>query len=655
MAIKFRSKQAVGWTVIIAAIIAVVLAFTVRLEYAPLPAVGELANPDRNALEEAYDVLGRAVTRPEADALLRSPEGRTQLSREHGALAVDDRLIALGREAFYRETFGNEVFLTDVLGLLDGAVTSWSFTKAIVGVAGRGTFDLKIRLAKTITIGEQTYAAGTEISTGLDIPRGSLFPLGIKMVYDRGHLRAGVTCAVCHSTVDPYTGKVIEGAPNADINLGLLLAFASNSAAYFTHTGIPRGLHSFRTDPSRTLTSSTGERELLPEPLALERAVDAELATWPRGNFDSTVDLVNNPTQIPDSFTAHGHPYGWSGFGMIGPFRGLSVLNNNVHALNSEASGVAAAAPTLFGLDPEVYLGTLLQNAPARVFHFDPKHGEKPSALLAKADPTAGRPGLNEMIALPSYPNASYVATDGLLLAIPGFPVWEHVNAMSAFQNTLRPPPSWKSTAEGLARGRAIFELAGCARCHTGPALTNNRVLPAAEVGTEPTRAKALAATGRTLVPPVLYPPSVSVPLPPDAPTVTLPMDAETRAQVQLAWAHGGTEGGYKVKGLVGLAWTAPYLHDGGVAVGPDAERHLGIPGTSEQGIAPHARNSLRAVLDRNIRSRVIDANRASAKLQAAHVTGEGHPFWVDAAAGFTGEQQEALINYLLALHEPIR
>lgn len=632
-----------------------VAALMVRLEYAPLPAIGDLANPERNPIEQAYDVLGRVVTRAEADALLRSPEGQRQLSRESGAISIDDRLLALGREAFYRETFGNEVFLTDVLGLLDGAVTPWAFTKAIVGLAGRGTSDLKIRLAKTITIGDHTYEAGTEIGTGLDVPRGGLFPLGIKMVYDRGHVRAGITCAVCHSSVDPYTGKVVEGAPNADLNVGLLLAFASNSAAYFTHTGLPKGLQPFRTDSTRVVTSSTGVKEALPDPDALERAVDVQLAAWPRGNFDSSIDLVNNPTQIPDSFTAHGHPYGWSGFAMIGPFRGLSVLNNNVHALNSDATGVAAAAPALFGLDPEVYLGAVLQNAPARGFRFDPTRDEKPTVVLAKADPNAGRPGLNEVVALPSYPNASYIASDGLLLAISGFPVWEHVNAMSAFQNTLRPPPSWSPSPEGLAAGRVIFERAGCANCHTGPALTNNRVLPLTEVGTEPTRARALAATEQTLVPPILYPPSVSVPPSRDAPIITIPIDAETRAQAQLAWAHQGTDGGYKVKGLVGLAWTAPYLHDGGVAVGPDVERHLGIPGTSKQGIAPHARNSLRALVDRTIRSRVINANRASARLQAAHVTGDGHPFWVDAAAGFSSEQQEALINYLLAIQEPVR
>lgn len=655
--ISFRPFRAGWWLLATAALVTgvAVLALTMRIEYAPLPAVGDLANPDRYHLDAAYDVLGRTVTRAEADALGVTGEVRAQLTRENGAIAIDPALITLGREAFYRESFRNEVFLTDVLGLLDGAVTPWAVTKAVIGLVGRGTSDLKVRLAKTVTIGGRTYEAGSEIATGLDVPRGGLFPLGIKMVYDRGRVRAGITCAACHSTVESDTGMVIEGAPNADFNVGLLLALASNSAAYFAHTTMPKGLAGFRADPSRTVTTSTGAKENLPDPAALERAVDTQLAAWPRGNFDSTVDLINNPTQIPDSFTAHGHPYGWSGFGLIGPFQGLSVLNNNVHALNSDATAAAMGARALFELDPEVYLGTLLQNAPNPAFRFDASRGGKPSEVLAAADPTRSGPGLNEMVRLPTYPKASYVATDGLLLGVPGYPVWEHVNAMSAFQNTLRPPSTWKPSARYLAQGRAVFEAAGCAGCHSGPALTNNRVLPVAEVGSEATRAKALAATEKALAPPVLYPPSVPVPLPADARAIPVSMDEATLSQVQLAWGHAGTEGGYKVKGLIGLAWTAPYLHDGGVAVGPRIDGQIGVPGTSGAGVKPDPRNSLLALIDRELRARVIAANKASSDLQAAHVTGEGHPFWADAAAGVTPDEQKALLDYLIELEEPLR
>ncbi len=102
--------------------------------------------------------------------------------------------------------------------------------------------------------------------------------------------------------------------------------------------------------------------------------------------------------------------------------------------------------------------------------------------------------------------------------------------------------------------------------------------------------------------------------------------------------------------GLVGLAWSAPYLHDGGVAVGPDASRQLGVPGTWDAGIAPDAANSLRALVERDLRRRVVAADKASPRAALSHVTGEGHAFWVDAAAGYSAADQDALIAYLLSL-----
>jgi len=101
---------------------------------------------------------------------------------------------------------------------------------------------------------------------------------------------------------------------------------------------------------------------------------------------------------------------------------------------------------------------------------------------------------------------------------------------------------------------------------------------------------------------------------------------------------------------LIGLHWTALYLHDGGVAVGPNPEKDLGVPGTLQRGVEPDPFHSLRALVDRRLRQKVIAANRASKDLQAMHVAGIGHEFWVDEAAGFTKEDQENLIHFLLNL-----
>jgi hypothetical protein len=64
--------------------------------------------------------------------------------------------------------------------------------------------------------------------------------------------------------------------------------------------------------------------------------------------------------------------------------------------------------------------------------------------------------------------------------------------------------------------------------------------------------------------------------------------------------------------------------------------------------------NSLRALIDRTLRQQVIAANAAAPSLRAMHVQGTGHAFWVDAETGFTPADQEALIQYVLALRQAL-
>lgn len=641
------------WLWIAAAALALVgvtvAAFTLRIEYAPMPATSALLNPDRLPLP-AYDVLGRSIDAADARQLAATEEGRRLLAAHNGAVRVDEGLWQEGREAFYRETFGNEVFLTDVLGLLDGAVRPWSMIRASMATLLQGTSNLQVRLARDKQVGERLYRRGELVATGLDIPKGGVFPLGVKLVWNRGRLQAGITCAACHVVVDRATGLVVEGAPNNDLDTGLVMALAANSAAYFTHTTMP-SLDAFRGDGSPTVVDSSGSLKHLPNPQRFETAVSGMLDAWPPGNFDPTLDLVNNPTQIPDSFTFGDHPYGWTGFAGAGPFLGLSMLANNVHGLNADATNEVAGAADLFGLDPEVYLGTLLQGAPEPRLRYVPGEGRKPTEVLASADPTPGSPGLNEAVVLPSWPKASFMSSNGLVASVPDQPIARALDAMSAFQNSLMPPRGPSAPADG----RAIFERAGCADCHGGATFTAHRVLPVAEIATQPSRAAALAGAAKDFQPPIYFPPSVLAPAMGNVTMVRAPISTELEAALRLGWAQDPARaGGYKTKGLIGLAWSPPYLHDGGVAVGPDASRQLGLAGTVLAGVPPDAANSLRALLDRDLRELVIAANRAAGLEQTVHSSGIGHAIWVDAAAGFTPSEQDALIRYLLSLDRPM-
>jgi len=637
------------------AVIILITVYVIEPEYAYVPPEKKLKSDSAISIAQknnasGFDVWGKTITQQEADQLRQTQNGRELLSPDHGAIEVNQSLLQLGRKAFYQETFGNEVFLTDIMGIVDGALTIPNMMKAILQLKGQGTTNLQVELAKDVTIGNKFFKKGMKIDTGIDVPKGAYAPLGMPVKLSEGRMKVGISCAACHATVDRETKRVIEGAPNADLNVGLIMALATNSAAYFTHAQI-EGLTQYIKNLDRTVVTSDGNTEPLPDPEAIEKAVDETFVKWPQGNFDSTIDMKSNPSQIPDSFTLGDHPYGWSGFAMAGPFKGLSTFSQNVHAQNSDSLSQADVSKELFGMDKEVYLGTILQNAANPKYRFDPKKRQKPSEFFATVDPTPGSPGVNELIPSPTFPKVSLIAPDGLLASSPGYRVWEQINGISAWQNTIVPPkPEEQIDSRTLALGKTVFQRAGCIRCHAGDAFTNNRIISVKDIGTEPSRAKALKKTEKIFGESYMYSPNTPVPLPKGARALKVPTDLFDKEQIKLAFAHGDSEGGYKVPSLIGLYWTAPYLHDGGVAVGKDAKTQLGVTATLMKGIQPDPTNSIRALVDKKLREQVVNANRSSKDLQSVHVQGIGHEFWVDSSTGFTEKEQEALIKYLLSL-----
>jgi hypothetical protein len=632
------------------AVTVAVLAFT-GVKYAYEPGVGNVLSRSRPS-PEAYNLWDRGFTQQQAAHVMQTPEGRRELSPRSGAIKIDDALLRLGRRAFYKETFGNEIFLSDVVGILDGPLRVTNVMKAVLALRGSASTNLRVRVPETVTIGNRTFQKGSFFDTGLDVPRGALLPLGMSISISRWRIRAGITCAACHATVDPLSGKVIEGAPNQDLNAGLLLALATNSAAYFMHTDV-LPLRDVPQDANRSVICSNGENRAPPDIPALERAVDTELLMWPRGNFDSLVDLKADPTQNPTAFTWGNHPYGWSGNFMAGPFRGLTSQNNNVHALNSDSLLLAGSSQSLLDMDKEMYLAILLQNAADKRYRFQPASKRKPSEFFQSVKPAVQSPGMNEAVLSPTYPKSTVLSPDGTFTSSPGYLFWQQNNAIAAWEDTIVPPPARVQVEARIkARGRQIFERAGCATCHSGPFLTNHRVIANREVGANPVRAQALQKTERNFAQPVIYTFSTPVPLPARPEVLEVPTGMLDPHQTDLAWAHHGSEGGYKVPALVGLYWSAPYLHDGGVAVGPNAESDLGLPGTVEKNIMPDAANSLKALVDRDLRARVTGANDASADLRRMNVQGTGHNYWVDSQAGFAPDEQRALILYLLT-YEP--
>ncbi|MDX2229400.1 MAG: di-heme oxidoredictase family protein [Leptolyngbyaceae cyanobacterium bins.349] len=608
----------------------------------------------------AFDVLGRVVDAEQSARLLQTEAGQQQLAAENGAVEITQDLIDIGRNAFYTETFGNEVFITDVTGALDGVITLPKLVQAIAFLGGKATTNLQIPLNEDVVVGGQKFQAGDVLNTGLDVPARSLLPLGMKTFINHGQVKVGITCAACHATVDPASGKIIEGAPNTDLDTGLILAMASNSAAWFRQTGVnPLSLP----PGDRTYIDPKGREIALPDAKAMEDAVDADLLTWPPGNFDSTGDIRNNPSQNPSSYTHEAYPYGWNGFASIGWFHGLTTLNSNVHAVNSDLTTGGDASKPMYGIEKDMYLGTILQNSANAKFRLP--EAANPTQFLDSVDPTPGTPGLNQVTPMPGYPRGSLFILDGLIAGSPGTAFGEQLNGMSAYQNTLAPPPNQQVNQDSVQRGAKIFANAGCAACHSGRYFTNHDVIAQQEIKTQPSRGKALITFNLIFKSPQTYPSSVSIPLPPDPPVLDVPKDITPEKVINLAYGRGNLAGGFKVPSLIGLHVTAPYLHDGGVAASKEALKpneggyyevadvnQLGLVGTHLRGIAPDPEASLRVLVDRTLRQPAIAMNRADATLQQSNVEGIGHEYWVDQKAGFSGQDQTDLIQFLLSLDD---
>lgn len=437
-----------------------------------------------------------------------------------------------GRNAFYTETGGNEVLLTDVVGFLSGGLSIWEMVKAIGAVGGAGTDNLQVALTRDARIGGRQYWKGQTIDTGLDVPKGAFAPIGLKVFKRRGHLAIGVTCAACHSTVDS-SFRILDGVPNHDLNLGLLLALASNSSSLLALTDRSAPL-AVDTAPKRSVACAGGEL-LLPDIPTLETAVDARLSRWPPGTYVTQANLRGVPRNIPALFNRRWEAYAFAPHGL-----------NRLLAYENETQ-------TRLGMGQEQYFAWVLQNAPARDFRFDPVQGGSPSLA-------APRRVADESLSQPS--------------------------AVAAWMRTLTPPErSVDADSTPARQGKDVFDRAGCVRCHSGARYTNDAM-----------------------------------------------------------------EEGVRVASLIGLEWTAPYLHDGGVAVGLDIERHLGVSGTLLTQVPPDPRHSLLALFDRELRRRVVLVNRSHPDLRGLRVFGEGHPHWVDEQGGYRRQEQAALVEFLMSL-----
>ncbi|PSM46363.1 hypothetical protein C7Y66_25420 [Chroococcidiopsis sp. CCALA 051] len=625
-----------------------------------------------------YDYFGKLLTPQAAEKLVRKkgldPSAPGAFERI-GAVQITQQLIEAGDDIFLNRKVGDTLGIQGVLGFGTGlARIQPELIAAIQKLGGRPTTNLQLTLQQDLKLGSHFYAKGSTLDTGLDVLLGATFPIGLKP-------DGNFTCAVCHD-VTSQLGDRLKGVPNGDLNVRFLIALAPNSTAGFARLDLDPLDPKYQGN-GKAIVDSRGNLVTLPDPQKFEDAFDDTLLDVPFGHFESSPDEINNTTQIPSVFTFKSGPYFFDGQFAIGPFAGLSATGNGVHSSEGNLLAAAQLSTETLGLDPEVYLGVVLQNAADPRLRLPEGVRVKPSEWLRQVAPDPRQAELEDQIPAPgagTYPNLrpSLFTYNGAIFSPDSFvqddiasgPFLFADNAMAAFQNSLVPPPNRTQeniTALGngsVRRGAQVFQRANCATCHAPPFFTDNKIHPLKELGNNSARARSRLALKDVLVPPKIYTLNNPVPVPANAEVLDVPTEGISDSPTTLPKGFL-PDGGYKTLSLRGVYLSAPYLHDGGVAVRAGSLKiqsngsftvvdrtGLGLTGTLSIGQSADSASSLRALLDRQLRSQVIAANQANPALVRSNLDGTGHEFYVDKTTGFTPAQQTDLINFLLALDD---
>lgn len=228
-------------------------------------------------------------------------------------------LLVEGRDIFRYDTFGSEGFYGDVLRLHD-AIKGEALGGVGPGVSPVTALAVGLKVDAN-ALPPQLLQAIRQGRVDLEDPATTVALLQLDAVVgldgvfdDQGQLTSlGITCAICHSSVDdrvaPGIGRRLDGWANQDLNVGAILTLAPGRQAIADrlHVDVP--------------------------------TLDAVLATWGPGKFDAVVlhdgralrpDGGSAATLIPAAFGLAGvNLHTWTGFGSV-PYWNAYVANTQM-------------------------------------------------------------------------------------------------------------------------------------------------------------------------------------------------------------------------------------------------------------------------------------------------------------------------------------
>jgi len=194
-----------------------------------------------------------------------------------------NRLFERGKQVFRFDTFGDQSFWGGALQL-HRAIEGQKLGGVGPGVSPKTALAVGLKVDAT-ALPDSLKDALRQGKVNLDDPATTLALLKLNAVVglkgffnDEGTLRSvGITCAVCHSTVDdsfaPGIGRRRDGWPNRDLNVGAIVSLAPNKTPITSLLGVD------------------------------EATVDKVLAAWGPGKFDAELFLDGKGFR-PDGKTA---------------------------------------------------------------------------------------------------------------------------------------------------------------------------------------------------------------------------------------------------------------------------------------------------------------------------------------------------------------
>jgi mono/diheme cytochrome c family protein len=182
-------------------------------------------------------------------------------------------LVAQGKQIFRFDTFGDEVQWTDTLRMHEVISTAVAPTTALSVGLKVDADALPPAVVDGIQNGTVDLASPATTVALLKLDAVVGLKGTVETVNGADRLtRVGITCALCHSTVDnsfaPGIGKRLDGWPNRDLDPGAIIALSP----------------------------------------AVDAATKSALNAWGRGKFDPrhNVDGISNPVVIPPAFGLDG-------------------------------------------------------------------------------------------------------------------------------------------------------------------------------------------------------------------------------------------------------------------------------------------------------------------------------------------------------------